>query len=124
MLVSWPATPASTAARSSATLPAHVLAAVERGGVREVEAVGCGHVLLEGVALAGDGEEVKDAAVVVVEDDDGQREPEAASGHEPADVAGQRDVAAQTRHGRRLALSASRCTSADTAQPRCGLRRA
>ena len=51
-----------------------VAAAVERGRVREVEAVRGGDVLLEGVGLAGHRQEVEDPAAVVVEQHDRQVE--------------------------------------------------
>jgi hypothetical protein len=67
--------------------------------VGEVEAVRGRDVLLEVRALALDREEVEDAAAVVVEQDDHERQPEPARGHQPADVVGERDVADQ-EHGR------------------------
>ena len=56
----------------------HVLAAEERRGVGEVEAVGRGHVLLERRALARDGQELEDPAAVVVEQHDRRAGPRAA----------------------------------------------
>src|SRR3954469_22701787 len=70
-------------------------AAVERGGVGEVQAVGRGDVLDELRALAGDRQEVEDAAAVVVEEDDHELQAQAGGGEEAADVVGERDVADQ-----------------------------
>jgi hypothetical protein len=76
-----------------------VAQAVERGGLREVQPMRRGHVLLERVALAGDREEVKDAAAVIVEQDDRQRQPQALCGQQAADVVRERDVADKQDHG-------------------------
>src|ERR1039457_1392689 len=63
-----------------------IAAAVKRGGVGEVQTVRRGDVLLEGLALAGDRQEVEDPAAVVVEQHDGQRQPEPAGGQQAPDV--------------------------------------
>ena len=70
----------------SVGLPALVAAAVQRGGVGEVEPVRRGDVLDEVLALAGHRQEVEDAAAVVVEDDDRELEAEPRGGDEPAEV--------------------------------------
>jgi predicted MFS family arabinose efflux permease len=83
------------AAEGREVLDPLVIAPIERGRVGEVEAVRGGDVLLEGVGLACDRQEVEDAPAVVVDEDDRQVESQPPRGEQPADVVRERDISDQ-----------------------------
>ena len=82
-------------ARRPATRPGHSAEAERRGDLLGVETGRRGDVLLEGVVLRADRQEVEDPAAAVVEQHDRERQTRVpARGEQAADVVGERHVAA------------------------------
>ena len=90
-----------------------VAAAVERGGVREVEAVRRGDVLLEVVALAATGRKWKIPPPSLLSSTIVSVRPSRRRGEQAADVVGQRDVADQ-QHDRAVGAAAATPNAVET----------